>query len=229
MSLDHRHLRLSFEADKLPLADKGKLLDAVEGIVNEITPSSWAHSTTGTLELAFRHGDEFGKSQATIVSASSFFVFAVVWIYLRSFPWAVLAMIPNAVALLLVFGVMGHWGISLNFGSAIVAPIAIGIAADDTIHFLTAYARERRSMRDPITALRRAISSVGEAVIATSIALALGFLSMIASPLPSISNIGLLGSVAIVGATVADLIVLPPQIGTAARWRGFKELPSRNG
>src|SRR4029453_9398192 len=147
-------------------------------------------------------------------------VFVLIGIYLRSLAWALLAMIPNAVALLLLFGTMGHWGVHLDFGSAIVAPIAIGIAADDTIHFLTAYARERRSGLDPIAALRRAISSVGEAEIATSIALALGFLSCMMSPFPSISSLGLLSAIAIVAATLADLIVLPALIATVAAARG---------
>jgi hypothetical protein len=123
---------------------------------------------------------------------------------------------------------MGHWGIQMNFGSAIVAPIAIGIAADDTIHFLTAYSRERRSGMPAVPALRSAISNVGEAVIATAIALSLGFLSMMASPFPSISDIGLLGAIAIIGATLADLLVLPALIATVAEWRGFQGLPGRH-
>ena len=91
---------------------------------------------------------------------------------------------------------MGHWGVPMDFGSAIVAPVAIGIAADDTIHFLTAYARERRDGFEPIDALRRAIAGVGEAVIATSTALARGFISAITSLFPSISSLGFMSAVA---------------------------------
>lgn len=98
--------------------------------------------------------------------------------------------------------------------------MAIGIAADDTIHFLTAYARERRSGYDPVDVLRRAIASVGEAVIATSVAVALGFFSMLASPFPSISSLGLLSAIAVIAATLADLIVLPALIATVAVARG---------
>src|SRR4029453_10075694 len=152
-------------------------------------------------------------------------VFVLIGIYLRSLPWALLAMVPNAVALLLLFGAMGHWGVNLDFGSAIVAPIAIGIAADDTIHFLTAYARERRSGLEPVPALRASILTVGEAVVATSIAMALGFLSMMTSPFPSIGNIGVLGAIAIIGATAADLLILPALIATVAGWKSFRGLP----
>jgi predicted RND superfamily exporter protein len=162
---------------------------------------------------------EFARSQVSIVSAASLVVFGLIGLYLRSFWWALLAMVPNAVALALLFGAMGHWGVPLDLGSAIVAPVAIGIAADDTIHFLTAYARERRSGHEAIDALRRAITGVGEAVIATSTALALGFLSMLASPFPSISSLGFLSALAISAATLADLIVLPALIASFAAAR----------
>jgi len=229
ITLDQRNLRISFEAKRITLPEKAHLLERCEEVLREIVPSGWQYRLTGTVMLAFRHGAEFSRSQITVVSASTLIVFVLIGVYLRSFPWALLAMIPNAVALLLLFGAMGHWGIAMNFGSAIVAPIAIGIAADDTIHFLTAYARERRSGLTPFAAIRAAISGVGEAVVATAIALSLGFLSMMTSPFPSISNIGLLGAIAIVGATLADLLVLPALIATVAEWRGFQGLSQRHG
>ena len=228
LTLDQRRLRISFEAKELSLPEKQELLSSAETVLRGAVPPAWTFSLTGTVMLAYRHGSEFGRSQLSIVSVSSLIVVALIGLYLRSVPWALLATIPNAVALLLLFGAMGHWGIELNFGSAIVAPIAIGIAADDTIHFLTAYARERRSEIQPVLALERAISGVGEAVIATAIALALGFLSMTTSPFPSISNIGLLGAISIIGATVADLIILPALIATVADSRAFRALPDRD-
>jgi len=187
-------------------------------------PEAWSYTITGPVALASRYGAEFSRSQTNIVSASSLLVFAMIGVYLRSLPWALLAMIPNAIALVLLFGVMGHWGIRLNFGSAIVAPIAIGIAADDTIHFLTAYSRERRSGKEPIPALHGAISGVGEAVIATAIALSLGFLSMATSPMASIASLGWVSAIAIVGATLADLLVLPALIAAVATSRRIPAL-----
>lgn len=176
--------------------------------------------------LTSRYGIEFRRGQAIIIVVSSILVCAMIGLYLRSLPWAVLAVLPNAIALLLLFGAMGHWDIRMNFGSAIVAPIAIGIATDDTIHFLTAYARERRSGLEPVTAVSRAITGVGEPVIATAIALSLGFLSMIVSPMASVADMGLLCAIAITGATLADLLLLPALISAVSRWRSFERLPA---
>jgi hypothetical protein len=229
ISLDQRRTRFSIEVKDLSMQEKARLVHDVDQLLREHLPDGWSYSITGPLVLASRYGDDFSRSQANIVSASSFLVVAMIGIYLRSLPWALLAAIPNAVALVLMFGTMGHWNILLNFGSAIVAPIAIGIAADDTIHFLTQYSRERRSGLEPVVALHRSISGVGEAVIATAVALALGFLSMMTSSMASVADMGLLCAIAIVGATVADLLVLPALIATVAQWRGFQRLPEIHG
>ena len=228
ITIDQHHARISIEVQDLTMQEKEHLLDRVDAVLRDAVPPGWGFSVTGPVVLTSRYGAEFSRSQANIISASTLIVFALIAVYLRSLPWALLAMIPNAVALLLLFGAMGHWGMSMNFGSAIVAPIAIGIAADDTIHFLTSYARERRSGRPPIPALTSAISGVGEAVIATAIALALGFLSMLTSPMASIADMGLLCALAIIGATAADLLILPALIATVAEWRSFEGLPGRD-
>jgi hypothetical protein len=229
LTLDQRSTRVSFEVEDLSMREKQELLRRTDELLRQTLPAGWSYTITGPVALTSRYGAEFSRSQTNIISASSFLVFAMIGVYLRSIPWALLAMIPNAIALVLLFGAMGHWGIPLNFGSAIVAPIAIGIAADDTIHFLTAYARERRSGKEAIPALHGAISGVGEAVIATSTALALGFLSIMASPMASVADMGLLCAVAIIAATVADLVMLPALIATVAGWRRFRTLPGQHG
>ena len=229
LTLDQRHTRLSLEVDELSMEEKKQLLAEVDRIFSSRLPAGWSYAVTGPVVLTYRYGREFSQSQANIISASSLLVVAMIGIYLRSLPWALLAVVPNAIALMLMFGTMGHWGILLNFGSAIVAPIAIGIAADDTIHFLTAYARERRSGKEPVVALEGAISGVGEAVIATAVALALGFLSMLTSPMSTVADMGLLCAIAILGATAADLLMLPALIATVTRWKRFGRLPDPHG
>jgi predicted RND superfamily exporter protein len=215
--------------DELSMKEKSRLLDEVEHLLRNRLPHGWTWRVTGPVVLTSFFSQAFSRSQTNIVSVSSVLVTAMIGIYLKSLPWALLAVIPNAIALIFMFGTMGHWGILLNFGSAIVAPIAIGIAADDTIHFLTAYSRERRSGKDAIASLHAAISSVGEAVIATALALALGFLSMLASPMASVADMGLLCAIAILGATLADLLILPALIATVSGWKLFERRASLHG
>jgi predicted RND superfamily exporter protein len=219
IAFDQSRLRISAEVEKLSTLEQRALLLEIERLLERALPAQWSFALTGPVVLATQLQLQFSGSQTAIVSASSLIVFVLIAVYLRSLPWALLAMIPNTVALLLLFGVMGHLGVRIDFGSAICAPIAIGIAADDTIHFLTAYARERRAGLDPIAALRTAIAGVGEAVITTSTALALGFLSLASSPFASIASLGVLSAIAILGATLADLLVLPALIAAVGTSR----------
>jgi predicted RND superfamily exporter protein len=219
LTLDQRHLRISAEIRRLSSGEQERLVSVAEETLRRGLPSDWTFAITGPAALQAVLSGDFARSQTAIVSASCVAVVALIGLYLRSLPWALLAMAPNAVALLLLFGAMGHLGVAMDFGAAIVGPVAIGIAADDTIHFLTAYGRGRRSGLEPLLAVRAAISRVGEAVIATAVALALGFLSMLTSPFPTISNLGLLCALAIVGATLADLVLLPALIAAAATAR----------
>ena len=98
-----------------------------------------------------------------------------------------------------------------------VAPIAIGIAVDDTIHLLNQYALQRRAGQTSLKAIQSAMRAVGRPVITTTAALSLGFLTMLSSSFQSVANIGLLSAIAVLGALVADLLVLPALIAVAAR------------
>ncbi len=227
LTLDQRHLRVSAEIQRLSSNAQERLVAEAEETLRSSLPDDWRFSLTGPAALQAVLSGDFARSQTAIVSSSCLVVFALIGLYLRSLPWAILAMAPNAAALLLLFGAMGHLGVPMDFGAAIVGPIAIGIAADDTIHFLTAYGRARRSGLEALPAVRAAISRVGEAVISTALALALGFLSMLTSPFPTISNLGLLCALAIVAATLADLVLLPALIAAAASTRErFRAAPA---
>jgi predicted RND superfamily exporter protein len=228
LSFDQSRLRLTVEFESLSMAENTELIGEIGQTLHQTLPAGWDYRVTGSLALASAYGADLRRGQLRIVAAACAIVFALIALYLRSVPLAFLALLPNAVALLLLFGVMGHVGAPLDYGAMVVAPIAIGIATDDTIHFLTAYSRKRGVGLDRLPALRAAIASVGAAVITTSAALALGFLSMLASPFASIANLGFLSALAIVAATLADLLVLPALILIASRAHARLPRPFRS-
>jgi hypothetical protein len=111
---------------------------------------------------------------------------------------------------------MGFLGVALDAGSALVAPIAIGIAVDDTIHFLHAFKARRLLGHDSLDSARLAGRQVGRAIVTTSATLAAGFLAMLVSRFQSMANIGLLSAAAIAAAFAAELLVLPALISLAS-------------
>jgi uncharacterized protein len=138
-------------------------------------------------------------------------VFLVLGLLLRS-PRLVLAAVPpNLFAVALVFGVMGWLGIPLDIATATVGAIVLGIAVDDTVHYLHRYrAAEQAGEPDPAVA---ALAGAGPAMVLTSVVLVLGLAVLMAAGSLSIAYFGLLTALAVTAALLADLILLPTLVG----------------
>jgi len=119
------------------------------------------------------------------------------------------ALIPNIIPVIIMFGTMGLLGIPLNAGTALVSVIAIGIAIDDTIHILSTYNRECRLDGDQHAATTRAIRAEALPVIATSLSLAAGFCTLVLSDFHVITQFGLLSALTMIVAMLTDLILTP--------------------
>ncbi len=144
-------------------------------------------------------------------------------------PGPVLAsLVPNLLPLVLALGFMGWAGISVRIGTAMVLAIALGIAVDDSLHVLARYRQERRARGTQPSALSHTVRGTGPALIATTAVLIAGFLSMLTSGLVAIRDMGLVAAVALTGALLADLLLLPAllaifgDIGKASSIRGAR-------
>ena len=146
---------------------------------------------------------------------TAFAVIAVLLCLLfRSVQTGLLSMIPNLAPAILTLGVMGWLDISLNYTTLLVAPVALGIAVDDTMHLVTRYRHEFLRCGDYAEALRAAMKDVGRALFITSAVLVLGFLVALFSPLASQVDFGVLLATTIVVALVANFLLMPALILT---------------
>lgn len=127
----------------------------------------------------------------------------------RSLRMVLIALIPNILPLLMIGGLMGFFSIDLKFSTAIIFTIAFGIAVDDTIHFMNRLRWELWEGRSWAYAIKRAFLSTGRAIILTSLILAGGFMVLTLSDFLGTLFIGLLVSLTLVFAVVADLFLLP--------------------
>ncbi len=156
-----------------------------------------------------RAAEELIAAQIQSVGLLLAVIFIMMSLVYTSFIGGLLALAPNIVPIVIVFGLMGLFGIPLNPGTATVAVIAIGIAIDDTIHLLSTYAQESRKTPDRAEAVRRTIRLEAVPAISTSIALMAGFVVLLWSNFSILSQFGLLAAVAMVTALVSDLIITP--------------------
>jgi hypothetical protein len=134
----------------------------------------------------------------------------ILMLALRSFSLGLLSLIPNGLPILASFGAWALLVGEVGFSVATVASISLGIVVDDTVHFLTKYARARRERGlGAEDSIRYAFNSVGTAIIVNTAILAIGFAVLMASNFKVNADMGLLTSLAIVLALVLDFLLLP--------------------
>jgi predicted RND superfamily exporter protein len=132
----------------------------------------------------------------------------MLWFF-RDWRMVLVALIPNLLPLLFIAGVMGFSGIDLKVSTAIIFSISFGIAEDDTIHMLAALRQHMRSGLSPAYALKRTYLRTGKAVTVTSLMLLSGFVTLVFSDFASIFYMGVLITLTLAFAFVAELLLLP--------------------
>ncbi|MBL4848165.1 MAG: MMPL family transporter [Planctomycetes bacterium] len=148
-------------------------------------------------------------------------IFPTMCLLLRSFRAGLVSMIPNVTPLLLTLGFMGAVGMDLRVTSVIVFSVSLGLAVDDTIHFMARFRAEWAAEPPPpvgdaaaldaayVNALMRTFRGTGGAIVTTTVLLAAGYSALLASGFPITRVFGLCMEVTVIGALIGDLFLLP--------------------
>jgi predicted RND superfamily exporter protein len=182
---------------------------------------------TGSMALLMRMADEVARSQFSSFSVAIAVISVIMIVTLGSLQGGFMAMIPNIIPALLGFGLMGLLGISLDTDTLLIAPLIIGIAVDDTIHFMTHYRVELIKTGSISEALRTTIRDVGQAVMFTTMVLGLGFALLSFSDYLGMAKMGFFGSAAIFVALLCDLFLIPAMIMIFKPTFGVKNADTR--
>ena len=130
-------------------------------------------------------------------------------ILFKSIKIAFIAIFPNLLSIGIVLGVMGWLNIPLDMMTITIASISVGIAVDDTIHYIHRFAHEIKIDQNYIRAMHRCHGSIGHAMYYTSVTIIIGFSILVLSNfIPSI-YFGLLTGLAMFIALIAALTLLP--------------------
>ncbi|MBU2510351.1 MMPL family transporter [bacterium] len=167
---------------------------------------------TGGLALIMELSDYITWSQLKSLGLAIFVISIILIFIFGSFRAGLISIIPNLIPATLTFGLLGLLGIALDMDTMIMAPVIIGIAVDDTIHFITHYRGEVLIDGDINRALKDTISEVGQAITFTTLILGFGFSIMAFSTHMGTSNMGRFGTTAIFVALMCDLFLLPAMI-----------------
>lgn len=180
-------------------------------------------TVTGTMAMMMRMADDLARSQYSSLLLALGIISVIMIVTLGSLQGGLLAMIPNLIPAVLSFGLMGLLGMPLDADTLLIAPIIIGIAVDDTIHFMTHYRVDLARTGSISKALISTIRDVGQAVMFTTMVIALSFALLSFSGHLGMAKMGFFGAIAIFFALLCDLFLIPAMIITFKPTYGVKD------
>ena len=211
MSADGNQLRFAirvFESD--PSLKREALMQSIRHqLTSEFGYDDSRVHLSGMLVLYNNMLQSLFRSQILTIGVVFLAILSMFVILFRNMKMAAIAIVPNVFAALLVLGLMGWVGIPLDLMTITIAAITIGIAVDDSIHYVHRFTREFDKDRDYWAAVGRSHASIGRAMYYTSITVTLGFSILVLSSFVPTIYFGLLTGFAMLIALLANLTLLP--------------------
>ena len=205
--------RISLRVNALNDIDYGQFLESVSTNVQHQLEDMDAIGVesflTGGIPLVYKAQHQILRDLSVSFVTAFVFISMILMLVLKSVRTGLIAMIPNVFPPLVVFGTMGWLGRSIEIGSVMTASVALGIAVDDTIHFLTWYRRGTMEGLSRFASIRHAFQHCAKAMIDTSLICGLGVAPFLFGVFMPTVNFALLLCIMLITALVGDLILLP--------------------
>ncbi len=176
---------------------------------------------TGIVPIVYKAQRSLLASLIKSICLAFFMIAIVMMVLLR--PWGerlrlgnalnfragMISMLPNVFPVVIIFGAMGHVGNLVDIGSMMTASVAMGVAVDDTIHFLNWFRKGMREGLDRLSSIRLAYRKVATAMTQTTLIGGLGLSAFAFSTFMPTQRFGILMLFLLVAALIGDLILLP--------------------
>ena len=220
--------RISARMKNIGTKEMRSLRDSIQPKIDKIfNPNKYNVSITGTSVLFLEGTTYLVKNLfSSLLLAIGLIAVLMAWMFSSS-RMVVVSLLPNLIPLVLTGALMGYFGISIKPSTILVFSIAFGISIDDTIHFLAKYRQELKANQWNIRpAVISALKETGVSMFYTSIVLFFGFSIFIASDFGGTVALGLLVSVTLLFAMLANLLLLPSLLLSLERLittRSFRE------
>ena len=212
MDINEQKLRISGQMD---IVDTSKDLEMIAYIEEWWTKTEYSATVQGQTYMFAHMQKDVTNTLIYSLSLAITFVSIIMFLIFRRIKILWVFILPNILPVVLVVGLMGWIGITIDIGVAIAGAIIIGVAVDDTIHFLVKYfdARERGlNMEDTFDEVLR---YAGKAILFTTIILSVAFSLFAFSNFSPNQNFGIVTAFALVIAFVVDLLLLPALLSLA--------------
>jgi hypothetical protein len=205
---DYRRLRLMVEISDFNSAQVEQEMARIQADAEQLFPGAKI-TTVGNIPQYVTMMQYLVRGQMLSFVISILIIGVILMIAFQSIRVGLIGLIPNMMPAIFVGGYMGWMGIPLDMMTATLLPMMLGMAVDDTIHFINHSKLEYDRTHDYQTAIRRTFRVVGVAIVITSIITSAVFASFCTSECTMCLNFGLMAIIGILSALAADLLVTP--------------------
>jgi len=215
---EHNSAVVNFRVQDLGIAAYGPVFQRIENglaAINSQHPE-FKFELTGRAVWRWRNLYQIVVDLAKSLGTASVIIFLVLSVVYRSVRIGLISVIPNMFPLVLTGAYLALAGYNLEIVMVCNFTVCLGIAVDDTIHFLTRYLEEREKTDSQDEAIRKAFTGVGTALIMTTTVLVAGFTTVIFSESRDHKIFATMGALTIASALFGDLVFLPALLGRFA-------------
>ncbi|MDV6031636.1 MAG: MMPL family transporter [Phycisphaera sp. RhM] len=216
---EHRFASVQFRVQDLGIAAYNKPFQRIEAGLNLIAQRhpDFDVALQGNAVWRWRNIYQIVTDLATSLGTASIVIWLVLTLVYRSIRIGLISIIPNLFPLAATATMLVVSGQHLEMVTVCVFTICVGIAVDDTIHFLTRYQEEMKHGGQHQEVIRRAFTGVGSALLMTTIVLVAGLGSAIAGDSRDARLFGIMGCLTLATALFADVLLLPAMLSRFAK------------
>jgi uncharacterized protein len=205
ITVDHRYLKLTV---LWSVENTSEIVDKSIDIEKLATPYQLKFSKTGKQAIFMSMNQLVVETFIKSILSAIVLVFIIMFITFKDFKVAIISMAPNIIPLTLGTAYMTLTNKPLDIGTAMVCSVCLGIAVDDTIHFLANFKIYNKTLNVQ-ESLIKTFESCASALIYTTIVLVLGFGSFVFGQFIPNNNFGMLVIIVLSFALIVDLLFLP--------------------
>ena len=209
INFDENKIRISGMLPDLSSDELDEARDSIMSYTKKNFPDWLSVVITGTMPVALNTNDYLILDLFSGFGLAFIFISIIMGLLFLSFRVGLISMLPNLIPIVFAAGYLGFMGIPIRPPIAITFSICLGIAVDDSLHFLFRFWQEKKKNSDMEIAISNTIETTGLAMLTSTIVLVSGFMVITVSNFIPTSQFGIISAITLTVAFITDVTLLP--------------------
>ena len=209
INFDENKIRISGMLPDLSSDELDEARDSIMSYAKKNFPDWLSVVITGTMPVALNTNDYLILDLFSGFGLAFIFISIIMGLLFLSFRVGLISMLPNLIPIVFAAGYLGYMGIPIRPPIAITFSICLGIAVDDSLHFLFRFWQEKKKNSDMEIAISNTIETTGLAMLTSTIVLVSGFMVITVSNFIPTSQFGIISAITLTVAFITDVTLLP--------------------